>query len=166
MQRAGLLGIGGGQLLGGGVMQSQTAGGSWSAAQYAIAFVGAHFGAKIFGKFFSPTEFQRGARDLIFTKLVWTELIGRSQWAKQQFGGFRYNRNTGTTWLTGGGRAVSMQGLVQASPLDGLVQASPLDGTGYGSYGGLLPSTTSPDQAMRARWSGDGYTSEYNAAYS
>lgn len=125
-------GLGGGQLLGGAPIQSPTAGQSWGLGQYIVAALAAHFGAKLFKRVLNPSEFRRGGLDLLFTKLIWTEGIARSDWAKQQFGntGPSYSPSTGQTWLSTGGRSVAMQGeLVEASPLDGeLVEASPLDG--------------------------------------
>lgn len=136
VRKWGALGGGAGQLLGGGPVQSWTAGQSWTMGQYILAGLAAHFGAKLFGrsKMLNASAFRKGGFDLIFTKLMWTEGIARSEWAKQQFGNagnVAYSPGTGQTWLSQGGQSVAMQGgvLVEASPLDGeLVTATPLDG--------------------------------------
>jgi len=169
VKRSQSIGLANGQLLGGGQMQSFTAGSSWTAAQYAIAYGGLLLGTKLFGRMVDPTKFRQGGMHLIFAKLAYTEVIARSPWAAQQFGRVparvAYSPRSGQTWLSQGGQYSAMQGLVDASPLDGLVDASPLDGKLRSGYGGLLPSITPPDEADRARWDGSGYTSQYNAAY-
>jgi len=157
-----------GQLFGGGPVNSQTAGQSWTFGQYILAVLAAHFGSKVFGRVISGEKFREGAIDLILTKFVWTEGIARSDWAKTQFGSpqIRYSPRSGQSWLAQGGQWSAMQGLVEASPLDGLVEASPLDGNaGRGGYGHLMPASTPPAVADRARWSGSGYTSKFNAVY-
>lgn len=137
-------GLGGGQLLGGAPTQSPTAGQSWGLGQYIVAALATHFGSKLFKRVLNPAEFRRGGYDLLLTKLVWTEGIARSDWAKEQFGNYStsYSPSTGQTWLSAGGRQVAMQGeLVESSSLDGeLVEASPLDGSNGGQRGaGMMP---------------------------
>jgi hypothetical protein len=153
----------------GGPRTSKTAGGSWTLGQYILAAVALNIGARVFGRIWSEGEFKQGGWDLIFFKLVWTEGIARSGWAKQQFGAnINYDPASGTTWLTQGGQQVSMQGaesdrLVTASAMDGsdrLVTASPLDGLGH-----LLPPGTDDATAKVGRNSGSGYVSNYQAAY-
>lgn len=129
-----------GQLLGGSPMFSPTAGQSLGITQYLVAGIATFVGSKLAGtsKLLSATEFQRGCFDFIFTKLLWTEGIARSEVAQGYFGATpSYQPRTGQTWLTRGNRSVAMQGfgdeLVQRSPLDGalgdeLVHRSPLDG--------------------------------------
>ncbi|TPV95536.1 MAG: hypothetical protein B7733_09425 [Myxococcales bacterium FL481] len=169
MRRWGSLGGVGGQLLGGGPVQSWTAGTSLTFGQYILGALAVHFGSKIFGKFLNAEEFRRGGYDLLLTKLVWTEGIARSDWARSQFGnvGVRYSPDTGQTWLSQGGQWAAMQGeLVEASPLDGeLVEASPLDGSPTHAYGRLMPSTTPDREANMGRYLGAGFTNRYNAAY-
>ncbi len=159
---------GAGQLLGGGQVQSQAAGGSWTAGQYILAYLTAIYGAKLLGKVVNPTGFREGAMDMILTKFVWTEGIARSDWARAQFGApqVAYDPSSGQSWLAQGGQWSAMQGLVEADALDGLVEADALDGTGS-SYGSLVgPDTLSPKALKNARYSGTAYTSNYNAAYS
>lgn len=137
--------LGGGQLMGGAPIISPTAGQSWGLGQYVVAALATHFGSRLFKRVLNPSEFRRGGYDLILTKLVWTEGIARSDWAKAQFGnlGPSYSPATGQTWLsTPSGRSVAMQGeLVAASPLDGeLVEASPLDNTHSASGGRAMTS--------------------------
>ncbi len=156
-----------GQLFGGGPVTSQLAGQSWTFGQYILAVLTAHFGSKVFGRVISGDKFREGAMDLILTKFVWTEGIARSDWAKQQFGSPQVRASPdGQAWLAQGGQWSAMQGLVEASPLDGLVEASPLDGhRRRGGYGSLMPASTPHTEADRARWSGSGYTSKFNAVY-
>ncbi len=151
----------------GGPKTSVTAGGSWTLGQYILAAVALNIGAKAFGRMWSEAEFKQGGWDLIFFKLVWTEGIARSPWAKTQFGAhINYDPTSGTTWLTQGGQQVSMQGnerLVTASAMDGserLVTASPMDGMGH-----LLPPNTDAATAKLGRNAGSGYVSNYQAAY-
>ena len=130
--------------------------------QYVVAAIAVWIGSKTIGRFMrDEAGFRRGGVDLILTKLVWTEGIARSQWAKSTFGNYpsvRYDPGTGQTWLNQGGQWAAMQG-------GELVDASPLDGGRTHAYGQLMPSTTPEKEAERARWSGSGYTSAYNAAY-
>lgn len=159
---------GAGQLLGGGQVQSQAAGGSWSAGQYILAYLTAVYGSKLLGKVVNAAGFREGAMDLILTKFVWTEGIARSDWARQQFGApqVAYSPDTGQSWIQQGGQWSAMQGLVEADALDGLVEADALDGTGGSAYGHLVDADTlSPRRAKNARYSGSAYSSNYNAAY-
>jgi hypothetical protein len=139
---------------------------SWTAPQYLVGFLVAQFGSKLYGKIHKGGEanFRRGAIELLFTKLVWTEGISRSPMARTALGTYEnqisYDQGTGQTWQNVGGRDVAMQGeLVHASPLDGeLVHASPLDG-------GLLPPTVSDATDRFGRYSRSGYKNKYLAAY-
>lgn len=145
------------------MVTSPTAGQSWTLGQYVLAAVALNIGAKLFGRFWSETDFRQGGWHMIFMKLVWTEGIARSDWAREQFGAkISYDPSNGSTWLTQGGQQVSMQGtedtrIVEASPLDGgedigerLRVASPLDGYGTG---------------QRSRSSGGDAVSRYTAIY-
>jgi hypothetical protein len=171
VRRWGALGGAGGQLLGGGPVQSWTAGSSWTLGQYGLAILAAHFGSKLFGKVLDAGDFRQGCWDLILTKLIWTEGIARSDWAKSQFGSprIRGNRRTGQAWLQQGGQWEALQGahgmgdtIVDAGALDGpmgdtIVTANQLDGL-------MHPGT--PDAiAQRARWTGSGDVNPWNAAY-
>lgn len=164
-----------GQLFGGAVRNSPMAGGSWTLGQYVLAYLAAHFGAKVFGRVLDGTKFREGAMDLIMTKFVWTEGFSRSTWAQQQFGApqVAYSPGSGQSWVAQGGQWSAMQGtgmgdaLVSESPLDGLVESSPLDGAGGGGYGHLVAQDTlSPTAAKNARYTGSAYSNPYNAAYS
>ena len=101
---------------------------SWSFAQYAIAGAVAAFGPRLLGKWINPSEFRRGAVDLMVQKFIWTEGLARNQWAQQQFGQDIAMGPQNQLYYDQGGQWNAMQGLVEASPLDGLVEASPLDG--------------------------------------
>lgn len=148
---------------------SPTAGESWSMGQYLVAGLVAQYGPKLLGKFVNPTEFRRGAWDLILTKLIWTEGISRSPWAQQQFGttdsAIAFDPGVGQMYLNQGGQWSAMQGLVESSALDGLVEASPMDGTTSG-YGHLLPTGSTKRTATRGKYHGTGHTSIYHAAFS
>ena len=147
---------------------SPTAGEGWSLPQYAIAGAVAMWGPALLRRFVNPSEFRRGAVDLMLEKLVWTEGLARSQWAQNAFGtgDVGYNGSSGQTYVQQGNRWNAMQGLVAASPLDGLVEASALDGDPSYSYGHLLPSGVSADTTKFGKHSGSGYTSQVHAAYS
>lgn len=167
VRRWGALGGAGGQLLGGGATQSWTAGSSWTLGQYILAGVAIHFGSKIFGRVMPAEQFREGGWDLILTKLVWTEGISRSDWAKAQFGSPRvaYSPGSGQAWMEQGGQWSALQGeerIVEASPLDGtrIREASALDGMGH-----LLPPDVSASVAKQGRYSGSGYVNNYQAAY-
>jgi len=160
-------------------MQSPTLGGSWTMGQYVLAAVGAHLGAKVFGRFINAEQFKQGAYDLILTKLVWTEGLSRSPWLQATFGAaegeVKYNEQTGQMEIFQGGRWQMMQGyddmsgsdLVTASPLDGeLVAASPLDGSASYGYGHLLPANADAATVRAGMYTGSGYVSPYHAAYS
>lgn len=148
---------------------SPTAGESWSMGQYLVAGIVAQYGGKLFGRFLNAAEFRRGAWDLILTKLIWTEGISRSDWAKQQFGtaesAIAYDPTVGQSYINQGGSYNAMQGLVGKSALDGLVESSPLDGpTSYG-YGHFLPAGTDAATASAGKYHGTGYASKYHAAF-
>lgn len=147
---------------------SPTAGEGWSMPQYVIAGIVAMWGPTLLRRFVSPTEFRRGAVDLILEKFVWTEGIARNQWAVNAFGtgDVGYDASTGQSYVQQGNRWSAMQGLVQASPLDGLVEASALDGSPGYSYGHLLPPGVPASTAKFGKQSGSGFTSQYHAAYS
>jgi len=162
-----------GNLTGGPAYQSPTAGSSLTIGQYIMASmtvrVIAHLGKRFFGA--GAQQLIEGADDLLLTKLVWTEGISRSQWARGAFGNVngRIAYTPGQMWVGQHGQWNAMQGLgselVQASPLDGplgseLVQASPLDGP----MGHLLPPGVDPDVARIGRYQGSGYTNPYQAA--
>lgn len=162
-----------GQLFGGDVVQSYTAGASLSFGQYILGAIGVHVGAMVFGsfKFINKAEFLDGGYDYLLTKLVWTEGFARNGWAKQQFGNVRYSPGSGQTWVQQGDQWAAMQGamgdaLVEASPLDGeLVEASPLDGTGSYTYGHLMSSSATAEQKRLGKWGGTGYVNPWAASY-
>ena len=123
----------------------------------------------MFGKFVNASEFKRGAWDLILTKLIWTEGISRSDWAKKQFGNTEgaigWDRNTGQSYINQGGSMNAMQGIVGASALDGIVESSPLDGGVNYGYGHMISTNAPASQRTSAKWHGVGHTSAYQAAF-
>jgi len=159
---------------------SPTAGESWTFGQYALGYIAANFGARMFARMLhiDAAKFRQGGLDLVFTKLFWTEGIARSQWAQTQFGTPHYGHQmlgqaegdvregpNGQLWMMQNGQWIALQGahggqLVTASKLDGqLVAASRLDGVG--SYGHALPQDTPSDFATMAAYSRTGSANPY-----
>lgn len=140
---------------------SSLAGEPWGWKQYAVAAAVAAFAPKVLGgmKFLNPTEFRRGAVDLIMTKMVWTGVISRFAPLQNLFGAVGdqiYDGEGGQGWIMDSdGQYHAMQGLVTRGPLDGLVSKGPLDGVGF------LPSNTPSSEVVQAMYSGRGTTDPY-----
>lgn len=134
---------------------SSLAGEPWGLAQYGVALAVAVLGPKLLGKFVNPTEFRRGAVDLILQKAVWTQGIARIPMAQQWFGaiGDQEYDNNGQGWIEDGGQMHAMQGLMSAGPMDGLVSKSPFDG--------YLPSVTPAAEASKSAYRGTGSSDPY-----
>lgn len=170
VQRMGGMGVGGSLTSFTQTPPSVTAGGQWSMYQYLAAGVVAQYGGKLLGKYVNAAEFKRGAWDMILTKLVWTEGIGRSEWAVKQFGAdgdVSYDPGSGSMLMEQGGRLNYMQGsqLVEQSSLDGLRMANDLDGGDYEFVGNDLGHyTPSPTEASIHQ--GTGSNDPYVTAYS
>lgn len=141
---------------------------SWGWQQYAIAMAVAAWAPKFIGKWVNPTEFRRGATDLILEKLIWTEGIARSPWAVKAFGanpGMVAVGPGNQAYWGSGGQWNAMQGLVASSPLDGLVDASPMDGPESYNYGHLLPASATAAERKSGAYTGSGYADPFHAAF-
>lgn len=136
---------------------SSIAGEPWGWQQYAVAAGVAMFAPKLLGRFINPTEFRRGAIDLMLTKALWTGVISKSAKAQELFGeiadGTQIYDSDGQGYLYDNGRAHAMQGLVTSGPMDGLVTGGPMDG--------FLPSNTPREESIKSAYRGTGSSDPY-----
>lgn len=165
---------------------SEMYGGNWSFANYLIGMLAAWAGGELAGRFISAPmgqEVYKGGYDLVFSKLVWTELIARSPTAQTYLGqgdemavlaqqaneGDLLDDGSGNRWIMKGGRWVAMQGVLEpATALDGVLEpATALDGY-YGRpspYGHLMPPDTSEEASRVGQFVQRGSKDPYHAAY-
>lgn len=158
---------------------------SWSLKNYILAGLTGWLGAKLMGRTKMGAGWAqiwwRTSVESMATRLVWTEMIARSQWGQTNFGAVQASPGdvrddaNGNRWLMGAnGQWVSMQGygeLVQAGPLGELVQAGPLGRYAggyrpapYAGFGHLMAEDTSDARNTQAQELGIGSRDPYLAA--
>lgn len=170
---------------------SPTTGSGWTVKNYAIAAISSLIGGELIGRMTKDMygqEFYEGGMELVTTKMVWTEIIGRFPAAKAALGtgdanysstlqqlvnkareGDIIDDGNGNRWIMRNGRANAMLGLEEKTNLgeDGYEDIDSEMGQleEKGPMGHLMSASATHDEQETGRWGGRGSVNPYQAAY-